>query len=282
MNKSTILTLLAFTLYPVLAFAAENQEHAAISVWNDGTFHQDKIDCSKLEQGIIRAEVDGVWQEYKIRELPKSFQDWSFERRIETLDRFRSQQPPELAGPHNGMVASYGVARNDSRFKINNAVKGMGWLPRPEKLAGMVKLLETTIDDDFSVKLNRLDSLYKLGDSLFDPTCQVSLELYSTPEFETGTFLNQMANPTCAVVFLDMPSYEFKAVAHLMHPEDPKLSDKEKLQVKYANLIHSYFHGAFDKQFIAVVYYVVEVYDNSPGKASAKGKRVVPELPLIP
>lgn len=254
-------------------------EHAPVSLWNNGTFHQETVNLEDLEEGIIRARIGGEWQEYNLRELPESFQRWSFSKRLETLERFRTGQPPELSGPHNGMVATYGIARNDSRFKINNAVKGMGWLPREEKLAEVIALLESTINDDFESKLDRLDSLYELGAELYDPTCQVSLELYSTPEFETGSFLNQMVNPACAIVFLDIPSYEFKAIAHLVHPDDPELTEQAKLQVRYANLIHSYFHGAFDKQFIAVVYYVVEVFDNSPGNKEAKGQRIVPSMP---
>lgn len=251
-------------------------------LWSEGIFHQESIDLEQLAEGIIRARVDGSWQVYENRELPETFAQWSFGKRLETLERFRSGQPPELSGPHNAMVATYGAARRDSKFAINNAVKGMGWLPRSEKLEEIINLLESTIDDEFNAKLDRLDSLYSLGTEIYDPACQVSLELYSEPEFETGSFINQMASPACAVVFLDIPSYEFKAIAHLLHPHDPQLTDLQKLQVRYANLIHSYFHGHFDKKFIAVIYYVVEVYDNSPGKPQAKGKRVVPCLPVMP
>lgn len=275
---SSVLTVMALAL----SAGAKNLEHASeVDLWTNETFHQETVDLSKIDEGIIRARI-GEWQEYDLRELPESFQEWSFAKRLETLERFRNQEPPELSGPHNGMVATCGVARADSRFQINNAVKGMGWLPRSEKLLEVISVLESTIDDDFDSKLNRLDSLYKLGTKLYDPCCQVSLELYATPEFETGSFLNQMVNPACAVVFLDIPSFEFKAIAHLMHPDDPKLTETEKLQVRYANLIHSYFHGSFDKQFIDVVYYVIEVYDNSPGRPEAKGHRIVPELPMMP
>lgn len=280
--KSWSIVAWALILAPFLLAGEDNLEHAEVNLWENGTFHQETVDCSSLSEGIIRARVDGSWQEFELRELPDAFQEWSFGKRAATLDRFRKHQPPELAGPHNGMVATYGIARHDSRFAINNAVKGMGWLPYDEKLSEVIKLLESTMDEDFSAKLDRLDSLYTQGTELYDPTHQVSLELYSTPEFETGSFLNQMVNPACAVVFLDIPSYEFKAIVHLMHPDDPQLTETEKLQVKYANLIHSYFHGHFDKQFIGVVYYVIEVYDNSPGKPEAKGKRIVPPLPVIP
>jgi hypothetical protein len=45
--------------------------------------------------------------------------------------------------------------------------------------------------------------------------------------------------------------------------------------VEYTNLIHSYFHGEFSKDFIGLVCYVIEVFDNSPGKKEAMGRRVV-------
>ncbi|MBN2378868.1 hypothetical protein JXM67_03600 [candidate division WOR-3 bacterium] len=279
MKKLLTLSLTAFVLFGTDCKKKTLTRNETDFWTEDGYFHQKTVDVSRVEQGVIKAQIDGSWQEFEIRELPGAFVEWSFGKRLETFVRFRKNQPPELSGPHNGMVATYGVARSDSRFKINNAVKGMGWLPRPDKLTEVIDLLESTIDDDFGAKLDRLDSLYSLGTEIYDTRCQVSLELYSEPRFETGTFLNQMVNPKCAVVFLDIPSFEFKAVAYLMHPEDPELTEQQRLQVRYANLIHSYFHGSFDKEFIAVIYYVVEVFDNSPGKPDAKGQRIVPPMP---
>ena len=246
--------------------------------WSGNIFHQETVDASQLERGLIRAKVDGKWQEFKVRELPEKFLKWNFERRIETIEKIRKGEMPSLAGPHNAMVASHGLRRYDTRFTINNAVKGMGFLPSKEKLQEIIKLLESTASEPFPRKLAILDSLYRNADDIFDKTKQISLELYSTPSFETHTFLNEMFNPGVAVVFLDIPCFEIKAVAHLLHPDDPGLSPYERDVVKYANLIHSYFHGEFPKMFIAVIYYVIEVYDNSPGKGG-KGVRIVPPFP---
>jgi len=278
-----LLPLLAPTLLLAPGVAAdENPFRGPSEFWSEGRFHQESIDLSRLDEGVIKARVDGTWREYANRELPEAFATWSFGRRRVTLERLGGKEPPQLSGPHNAMVASHGAQRGDSEFAINNAVKGMGWLPRPEKLAEVIGLLEATAAADFPVKLATLDSLYALGTEVFDPRCQVSLELYSTPEFETGSFINQMTSPACAVVFLDIPSFEFKALVHLLHPEDARLSAVEKLQSRYVNLVHSYIHGDFDRRFIAAVYYVIEVYDNSPGKPDARGRRVVPALPTMP
>jgi hypothetical protein len=137
-------------------------------------------------------------------------------------------------------------------------------------------LLTKTADAPMPAKLDVLEGMYKDANNIFDLDRQVSLELYAEPKFLTQSYTNQMINPVSAIVFLDIPSYKLKTIARLLDPNDPNLTDYEKKVVKYINMIHSYFHGAFDKDFIAVIYYVVEIYDNSPGRMDARGLMIVP------
>jgi len=255
---------------------ANELEHADVNFWQENTFHQETVDMSKYANGIVRAKKDGEWQEFKIQELPAKFMEWNINRRLETLTKLRRSKPPSFAGPHSGMVATHGIRRWDTQFLINNAVKGMGFVPQKEKIKEIIELLNSTMNKSSLQKLDILGSLYKKSAEIFDPTKQVSLELYSTPDFETHTFLNQMANPDVAVVFLDIPSFELKCIAQLLHPENPKLTAYEKEIVEYVNLIHSYFHGEFSQQFITVIYHVIEVYDNSPGSKEGMGRRITP------
>ncbi|RKZ30386.1 hypothetical protein DRQ36_05715 [bacterium] len=249
-------------------------EHGDVDFWKDGTFHQGSVEVSGDGTGIIRARVDGEWGEFEPVELPESFLKWNFGARIEMIEGMKNGiMPTSMAGPHNASVATFGTKRNDSHFKINNAVKGTGFLPKPDKIKGVIAHLKETMDSPMPEKLDVLLENYNLGEELFDITKQASLELYTTPEFETGTFLNQMQNPGCSLVYMDIPSYELKCVAQLLHPADPKLTDYEKDVVEYINLVHSYFHGEFRTAFIAVIYHVVEVYDNSP---ASRGIRLVP------
>jgi len=230
----------------------------------------------------IRAYVDKKWHNYPLVRFPKAFMDWNVERRLEYMDVIRklmkgeSEEGPQLAGPHNGMVATYGYAGQGSKFKLNNAVKGMGFLPKDTKIDSVIAMLKKTKEDPMPAKLGRLEGMYKDADNLFDLDRQVSLELYAEPKFLTQTYTNQMLNPVSTIVFLDIPSYKLKTIARLLDPADPKLTDYEKKVVEYINLIHSYFHGKFDKEFIAVVYYVTEVFDNSPGRKDARGLKIVP------
>jgi hypothetical protein len=280
--KRLICVALAVAVFFVLSCKKQSQTeqniYAQSANWRkDGYFHQTNVITPAPGDSTIRAKIGGKWQEFPLQDFLEQFMKWNIDRRIETLESIKKMQPPELAGPHNGIVATYGVRRKDSRFKLNNAVKGMGFLPKREKLPEVIKLLENTYDAPFAEKLDQLASFYQNADSLFDFNKQVSLELYSTPKFETQTFLNQMTNPISTIVFLDIPCFKLKTIVRLLHPDDPNLTEYEKNMVKYVNLIHSYFHGKFSKQFITVVYYVSEIYDNSPGRSDGMGRRINPE-----
>lgn len=281
-----------------------NPEHGTANYWKDakfipdptdstgrkgkwqGWFHQNNIDVSKLAQGVIRARVEGKWAEYQVVELPQDFQEWNFSRRLEQLAEMKlmfadtsqgMMRRPEIAGPHNAIVASHGAKRRDTYFTVNNAVKGMGWLPRAELLTGRIELLRRTWDDPIDRKLVILESLYTQGTEVLDPTKQVSLELYSTPGFETHTFLNTMVDPGVAMVFLDLPkSYELRCVAQMLHPDDPNLTEYQRQVVEYINLVHDYFHGQSPRRSIATIYHVVQVFDNSPGRW--RGQRITPPV----
>jgi hypothetical protein len=256
----------------------KNLEQSYRKFWKKGGyFKQTNIILKNYDKEIIRARVDNRWQSFKIRKLPGSFVDWSIERRLKTLEEISKGDMPSLAGAHNGMVASYGGRRYDTRFSINCAVKGMGFLPKQEKLEEILNLLKSTFDADDSTKLGILESLYQNGKDIFDLTKQISLELYSTPEFETHTFINEMTDPSVSIVFLDFPSYELRAITQLIHPLNPTLTQYERNVVDYINTIHDYFHSRSPRQSIGVIYHVIEVFDNTPGRA--RGKRVIPPLP---
>ncbi len=250
--------------------------------FEDGYCKQTTAKTALSSDKTISAFVDGKWHDYNLATYPKAFMEWNIQRRIEYMETIRklykgeSQEGPELAGPHNGMVATYGFAGQKSLFKLNNAVKGMGFLPRADKIDSVLTKLTETADISPIDKLDVLESMYNNAENIFDLDRQVSLELYSEPKFLTQSYTNQMINPVSTIVFLDIPSYKLKTIARLLDPADPNLTDYEKKVVKYINMIHSYFHGAFDKEFIAVIYYVVEVYDNSPGRMDARGLKIVP------
>jgi hypothetical protein len=279
MNNRLFYSVMVGTILVLVGIRAGESEQIKMNFWKGNTFHQQTVDTSKYNQGIIRAKTYGKehkWEEYKVSELPDEFAEWNFKSRIELLEKIKKNKFPSFAGPHNAMIATQGIRRFDSKFAINNAVKGMGFLPKKDKMKEIIELLRSTINKNKNEKIDILINLYSKPNEVFDRTKQISLELYSTPEFETHSFLNQMVNPRTAIVFLDIPCFELKVIAQLLHPEDSELTEYEKAMVEYVNLIHSYFHGKFDKKFIATVYHIIEVYNNSPGK-NGRGVRMVPE-----
>ncbi|MDP8221641.1 MAG: hypothetical protein P9X26_09855 [Candidatus Stygibacter frigidus] len=269
-------------LISILALTSCTQKQPdASSLWHDGYCRQDRVVPVNAGDKMVAALVDGKWKEFEIVQLPESFIEWNKGRRIGFLEDIQKGRP-ELAGPHNGIVATCGYRRSDASFSLNNAVKGMGFLPKPEKMEEMIALLDSTVDADFTVKLAVLTSFYENLEDNFDLTKQGSLELYSQPEFMTQSFLNQMYNPESTIVYLDIPSYKLKTIARLIDPNDPNLTAYEKQVVTWINKIHNYFHGPFNAQFIGVIYNVIEVFDNSPRGRDPKtgmGRRLMPLLP---
>lgn len=251
-------------------------EQSEEKFWQGTMFRQTNVDLARSGRGFIGARIDKKWHEYKIQTLSPEFVKWNLESRLEDLGGIEQGTMPSLAGPHSAAVASYGTGRRDSRVVINNAVKGIGCAPRTEKLKERIALLKETFEEPMSKKLAILRDGYK-DPALWDWTKQTSLELYTVPDFETHTFLNIMKNPVVSIVFLDMPSFEIRAVARLVHPADTRCREEERDLVEYVNLVHDYFHSPAPRKSILMVFHVIELFDNSPGRM--RGIRVVPPLP---
>ncbi len=251
-------------------------EHAKKDFWQNKKFIQKTVDMSLYGLGKIRARIDGKWQIFSIAEPDKDFVEWNLKRRVEFIEDIKTGKMPELGGPHSGVVATYGLRRLDSLFTLNNAVKGTGLAPRDDKLDEAIDLLKNTYDKSMPEKMDVLKSLYEKQD-FFDFRKQTSLELYTTPEFETHTFLNIMENPIATIVFMDIPTYELRTIARIVHPEDDTALPHEKKLLEFVNLAHEYMHGKFPRVFPLLLFYIVEVFDNTPG--SKRGIRVIPERP---
>jgi hypothetical protein len=251
-------------------------EHGNENYWRDGIFTQNNVDMGKMDQGVIKAHINSHWREYEVVELNETFMEWNLKSRREYLKTIAEGDMPSLAGPHAAAVATHGGKRRDSGFTLNNAIKGMGLAPRKDKILELTDRFKSTMDADMQEKLELLQDNYRHVE-LWDRTKQVSLELYTRPDFETHTFLNLMANPTATIVFTDVPSYELRAIARIVHPEDPNMTSEERDLLEYSNLAHDYFHGGAGRRYSLLAFHIVEQFDNSP--RSGMGVRVQPPLP---
>jgi hypothetical protein len=180
-------------------------------------------------------------------------------------------------------VATYGGWTRDSITSLNTAYKGIGFLPKPDRLEATVaeldeasRQLTSTFGggcvDGMAQRVEYLRVLY--GDpQRFDRTKQVSLELFSTPTFATHTFLNMMANPIASFSFLAFPTFEIRAVPELLHPDNPRLDPYQKNVIAYVNGVHNFAHGGKDLK-MACIYHVLEVYNDTPGDPGGNGRRM--------
>ena len=246
----------------------------------------DTVDTRRLAEGVILARVDGSWRPFEVVELPDRFVDWSLKARVTRLGRmleFGGMDPRDLAGSHNACVATYGGPRRDSAISLNTAYKGMGFAVHSSRLAETTQRIKEErlrIEQDASgdpsreiqAKVRFLADFYRDA-SIFDRTRQVSLELFTSPDFQTHTFLNMMVNPIASASFLAFPTFEIRAVPHLLHPQNPGLSKEEKDMVAYTNAIHDFIHSGPGEQMVCV-YHVVELFDDTPNDMS-KGRRIV-------
>lgn len=249
--------------------------------WTDGSFTQSTVDASMEADGLIRAYLDGRWEEFRTVLLPSDFMDWNLTARLDVLDNIalmfsgEGGSPPSLAGPHNAAMATWGGRRADSSLTINNAFKGMGLCPRREIIKDKMTEMEELMSGGMGPRLQFLQDLYSTADN-FDLTKMISLELYSTPEFETHTFINLMERPTTSLVFLDSKSYEVRGIGQLVSPDDPAAGEYARDIVRYTNMAHSFFHGDFPRLYPGILVHVTAVFDNTPG--SGRGVRIAPPL----
>ncbi len=249
--------------------------------WTNGTFRQDTVDASGEAEGVIRALIDGSWQDFSTIQLPQPFMDWNLAGRLEVLENISMMfsgdggSPPSLAGPHNAAMATWGGSRADSRLEINNAFKGMGLCPGRWVIKDLLAEMEELMSGGMGPRLAYLIDLYSDA-AKFDLTKMISLELYSTQEFETHTFLNLMERPTTSLVFLDNKSYEVRGIGQLVAPGDTEAGDYANDIVKYTNMAHTLFHGEFPRLYPGILVHVTAVFDNTPG--TGRGVRIAPPL----
>ncbi len=249
--------------------------------WTNGSFSQNTVDASREAEGIIKAYLDGRWEEFQTIDLPTEFMDWNLSARLDVLNNLSMMfsgdggAPPSLAGPHNAAMATWGGKRADSVLEINNAYKGMGLCPRRDLIKDMIAQIDELMSGGMGARLNFLQDLYSTSDN-FDLTKMISLELYSTPDFETHTFINLMERPTTSLVFLDSKSYEVRGIGQLVSPDDTSAGEYARDIVEYTNKAHSLFHGDFPRLYPGILIHVTTVFDNSPG--TGRGVRIAPPL----
>lgn len=293
------LSVLGLMVLDKIRPSSSSAEGETDEYWNEeGYFHQETVDTKKLNQNIIKARIEGEWQEYNVVNVEQTFIDWNFTERINRIDKMIGGTMPAFGGAHNPSVASYGGvlpdpdAWNRSQFSLNNAIKGMGLTPKRSKINQVLNGLYDHWDDSSEDRLLHLRDIYSNRD-LWDMDKQVSLELYAYPGHNTHSFLNWMSNPLANIDFMalefqfyppppKLPTYELRTIARMVHPLDPAFADNdyEFLLTKFSNTIHDFFHHTpgqlppeREDMNIGVIHYILEEFDNY-WRSTGQSKRV--------
>ncbi len=272
--KKTISLSLFLLCYSYYAFSANNiwiknskQGSSYFIQKNFDSEYASKNAFSLKKENTVKAKVNDKWNTYKLTDLPKEFLVWNVSERIKGLQQIKAGKMPKgMIGTHDPAVATYGNRRKDSLFELNNAIKGVGYLPKINKIDNVIELLKNNIKKDINTRIDILLGLYNNFNMYFYKNKMVSLELYSSPKGCSQTFLNQLVYPVSVMVFSNhYPNFKLKTITELISPNNPNLLEYEKKLIEYVNLIHDFFHTTNKKtKNIVVIYHIIEVFNNTP------------------
>lgn len=239
----------------------------------------------EVASSFIWARIDGWWRRFQIREVEDTFWNWNFEERLRSFEEQLSAEPYEYraGGPHSPSLATYGnwVSRGEidlggSAFHINNKIIGINCVPDKDHIKDLNEEMLDMIDTgaDFKTKVAWLKGIHE--QSIWRRDLQAGVEYFTTPEFETHTFLNLMENPASTLCYQGrydiFTSFELRCIAQIVHPNNPDISD-ELLQIaKFPAILHGFYHDNVPV-VPGVLYWHIEEFDNSV--ADEPGKRVV-------
>jgi hypothetical protein len=269
-----------------LSYAASQSFTGRKSYWSEAggkkyCAHKTVYD-GEVEQGYIWARIDGWWKRFRIRNLEETFWAWHHEEMLKSFEQQLADTPYEYraGGPHSPSVATYGNrrGRGDSSFHINNKIIGLQATPRPDKVKDLNDTMMQMMEDQeaYKTKVAWLKDVHE--QDIWRRDLQTGVEYFTTPEFETHTFLNLMENPVATLCFQGrydiFISFEVRCIAQIIDPRDPNLTEDQYQLARYPAILHGLYHNGAP-EVPAVLYWIVEEYDNSvksnPGQRLVKG-----------
>ena len=235
----------------------------------------------EVSQGYIWARIDGLWKRFQIRSMEQTFWTWHQEEMLKSFEQQLADTPYEYraGGPHSPSVATYGNkrGRGDSVFHINNKIIGLQATPQAEKVKELNDTMLQMMEDNEAYK-TKVAWLKDINEQdIWRTDLQTGVEYFTTPDFETHTFLNLMENPAATLCFQGrydiFTSFEVRCIAQIVDPRDPNITEDQRQLAKYPAILHGLYHNNVP-EVPAVLYWPVEEYDNTakdnPGQRLVK------------
>jgi hypothetical protein len=231
---------------------------------------QKTVYAGEVDRGYIWARVDGWWRRFQIRNLEETYWNWHFS---EMLKSFEEQLSPEpyvfrAGGPHSPSVASYGNrrGRGDSSFHLNSKIIGLSAVPAQAHIKEINDTMLSMIDEsaEYKTKVAWLKAIHE--QDIWRRELQPGIEYFTTPDFETHTFLNLMENPVATLCFQGrydiFTSFEIRCIGQILDPRNPAVTGELLEIVKFPSILHGFYHNNVP-EVPAVLYWPVEEFNNT-------------------
>ncbi len=205
---------------------------------------------------------------------PKTFVQWAYDERAALLRRLAAGEriPREQMflgfTRHNPTVVSYGPAGP------NGAIKGVGWMPRPEYLEETLAAYDEHIRSGWREGYGAAGMQILLQQLYGEESRErVDFERLGSLELAKGhSWTNLSANPRATLVFYEPPvtSYEVRAGVEIHEPGSP--------YHRLLNMQHDVYHEPHPERWAerpAYVFHIEEIYDNS-ARPGGFGTQLVP------
>lgn len=134
-------------------------------------------------------------------ELPEVFFNWLIVTRQNMMEDLRRKRSVKLLSSHLPVLATWG---EDKGYPVNLTVKGIGLVPRTEKLEEYTELLESVFEKSRSIpwqqslpdRLSAIKKIYEDRDAL-DPRYLGGLEIFAGKAYR-----NLVINPLCSLLYM--------------------------------------------------------------------------------
>jgi hypothetical protein len=171
--------------------------------------------------------------EQKTTEMPEKLLSWLIDSRLGFLSKLTEGKPHGFFSAHLPVLATWS---DEASYPVNMAVKGIGLLPRKDKLKHYTDIFEASIaasrsmpwDESLPERIEAIRMLYGNPDEL-DPTLIGGLEI-----FEGKTLENMKSNPHASLLYMGMShgAREMKYISFQVNGT-VELLDKESPYYKY-------------------------------------------------
>jgi len=222
-----------------------------------------------MDESTVETMIGGKKRTFAAVELPRPFLEWQSEARMRMFKAMAHggaglvrSQPAHLP-----VLATWVLDGEAGDFPVNLSTRGMGIVPRQEKLASFTTMLEKAkgesagrpVQETLPARVKTMEAFYGDVDN-FDTHLLGGLDI-----FEGQTAKNMEQNPRIALLYTGeapkYPSFQFNAVVEKVLPGNPHYQFLLAARELFAT---DAFHLHQDKYPFGYLCKVIEIKDKTP------------------